>query len=151
VPAAIGVQIARPNELVWSICGDGGFQMTIQDLATVAVNDLPIKFAIINNAHLGMVRQWQTLFYQDNLVATPLKNPDFVKIAEAYDILGMRVTDKYMVESAVYRAIEHPGAVIIDFQVQEDENLYPMVPPGAALQETLDLPKYEEERVVAHA
>ena len=151
VPAAIGVQIARPGELVWSICGDGGFQMTLQDLITVAINDLPIKFAIINNAHLGMVRQWQHLFYSNNLVATPLKNPDFVKIAEAYDILGMRVTDKYMVESAVYRAMEHPGPVVIDFQVQEDEDLYPMVPPGAALQETLDLPKYEEERVVTHA
>jgi acetolactate synthase-1/2/3 large subunit len=151
VPAAIGVQIARPGELVWSICGDGGFQMTLQDLITVAINDLPIKFAIINNAHLGMVRQWQNLFYSNNLVATPLKNPDFVKIAEAYDILGMRVTDKYMVESAVYRAMEHPGPVVIDFQVQEDENIYPMVPPGAALQETLDLPRYAEERVVAHA
>ena len=151
VPAAIGVQIARPGELVWSICGDGGFQMTLQDLITVAINDLPIKFAIINNAHLGMVRQWQDLFYGNRLVATPLKNPDFVKIAEAYDILGIRVTDKYMVESAVYRAMEHPGPVVIDFQVQEDENIYPMVPPGAALQETLDLPKYEEERVVAQA
>jgi acetolactate synthase-1/2/3 large subunit len=151
VPAAIGVQIARPGELVWSICGDGSFQMTLQDLITVTINDLPIKFAIINNGHLGMVRQWQHLFYRDNLVATPLKNPDFVKIAEAYDILGIRVTDKHMVESAVYRAMEHPGPVLIDFQVQKDENLYPMVPPGAALQETMDLPKYEEERVVAHA
>jgi acetolactate synthase-1/2/3 large subunit len=136
---------------VWSIGGDGGFQMTLQDLATVAVNNLPIKYAIINNSHLGMVRQWQTLFYQDNLVATPLKNPDFVKIAEAYDILGIRVTDKYMVESAVYRAMEHPGPVVIDFQVEEQENIFPMVPPGAALQETLDLPKSEEEKVVTRA
>jgi acetolactate synthase-1/2/3 large subunit len=151
VPAAIGVQVARPDELVWSIGGDGGFQMTLQDLATVAVNNLPIKYAIINNAHLGMVRQWQTLFYQDNLVATPLKNPDFVKIAEAYDILGMRVTDKYMVESAVYRAMEHPGPVVIDFQVEEQENIFPMVPPGASLQETLDLPKLQEEKVVTRA
>ena len=151
VPAAIGVQIARPGELVWSICGDGSFQMTLQDLITVTINDLPIKFAIINNCHLGMVRQWQHLFYHDNLVATPLKNPDFVKIAEAYDILGIRVTDKHMVESAVYRAMEHPGPVLIDFQVEEHENLWPMVPPGAALQETMDLPKYEEERVVAQA
>jgi acetolactate synthase-1/2/3 large subunit len=151
VPAAIGVQVARPGELVWSIGGDGGFQMTLQDLATVAVNNLPIKYAIINNSHLGMVRQWQTLFYQDNLVATPLKNPDFVKIAEAYDILGIRVTDKHMVESAVYRAMEHPGPVVIDFQVEEQENIFPMVPPGAALQETLDLPKFEKERVVTRA
>ncbi|MGQ9572587.1 MAG: biosynthetic-type acetolactate synthase large subunit [Dehalococcoidia bacterium] len=151
VPAAIGVQIARPGELVWSICGDGGFQMTMQDLITVAINDLPIKFAIINNGYLGMVRQWQNLFYHNNLVATPLTNPDFVKIAEAYDILGMRVSDKYLVESAVYRAMEHPGPVLIDFQVEGEENIYPMVPPGAALQETLDLPKYEEERVVAQA
>jgi len=148
VPAAMGVQVARPGELVWSICGDGGFQMTMQDLATVALHNLPIKFAIINNAHLGMVAQWQRLFYHGNMVATPLDNPDFVKIADAYNILGMRVTDRHLVESAVYRAMEHPGPVVIDFQVQEDENIYPMVAPGAALWETMDLPRYEEEKVV---
>ena len=97
---------------------------------------MAIKIAIINNGYLGMVRQWQTLFYGDRRMATPLKNPDFVKLAEAYDILGLRVTDKHQVESAIYKAIDHPGPVIIDFQVHAEENVFPMVPPGAALQET---------------
>ena len=145
VPAAIGAQVARPDELVWSICGDGGFQMTLQDLITVSTNNLPIKFAILNNGHLGMVRQWQTLFYRNNLVSTPLSNPDFVKLAEAYDIMGLRVTDKRQVESAVLKAMAHPGPVLIDFHVEEFENIFPMVPPGATLQETMDLPTYDEE------
>jgi acetolactate synthase-1/2/3 large subunit len=151
IPAAMGVQVAKPGELVWSICGDGGFQMTLQNLAVVSEHNMPIKFAIINNGYLGMVRQWQTLFYGDRRIATPLKNPDFVKLAEAYDILGLRVTDKHQVESAIYKALDHPGPVIIDFQVHGDENLFPMVPPGAALQETLDLPQFEEEKVVTTA
>jgi acetolactate synthase-1/2/3 large subunit len=151
IPAAMGVQVAKPGELVWSICGDGGFQMTLQNLAVIAEHNLPIKFAIINNSFLGMVRQWQTLFYGDRRVATPLKNPDFVKLAEAYDILGLRVTDKLQVESTIYKAIDHPGPVVIDFQVHGEENLFPMVPPGAALQETIDLPQLEEEKAVTTA
>jgi len=147
VAAALGVQVAKPGELVWSICGDGGFQMTLQNLAVISEHNLPIKFAIMNNSNLGMVRQWQTLFYGDRRIATPLKNPDFVKLAEAYDILGLRVTDKSQVESAIYKAIDHPGPVVIDFQVSGDENIFPMVPPGAALQETIDLPQFEEEKV----
>ncbi|MBI2846584.1 MAG: biosynthetic-type acetolactate synthase large subunit [Chloroflexi bacterium] len=144
IPAAIGVQFARPNDLVWSICGDGGFQMTLQNLATIAEHNLPIKFAIMNNSFLGMVRQWQTLFYEGKLVATPLCNPDFVKLAEAYGILGIRVKDKVQVESAVEKAMRHKGPVIIDFQVEGEENVFPMVPPGASLSATMDLPKLEE-------
>ena len=151
IPAAMGVQVAKPGELVWSICGDGGFQMTLQNLAVISEHNMPVKFAIINNGFLGMVRQWQTLFYGDRRTATPLKNPDFVKLAEAYDILGLRVTDKHQVESAIYKAIDHPGPVVIDFQVHGEENLFPMVPPGAALQETLDLPQFEEEKAVTTA
>jgi acetolactate synthase-1/2/3 large subunit len=151
IPAAIGVQVAKPGELVWSICGDGGFQMTLQNLAVVSEHNMPIKYAIIDNTYLGMVRQWQTLFYGDRRIATPLKNPDFVKLAEAYDILGLRVTDKHQVESAIHKAIDHPGPVIIDFHVHGEENLFPMVPPGAALQETLDLPQFEEEKAVTTA
>jgi len=151
VAAALGVQVAKPGELVWSICGDGGFQMTLQNLAVISEHNLPIKFAIMNNSFLGMVRQWQTLFYGDRRIATPLKNPDFVKLAEAYDILGLRVTDKHQVESAIYKAIDHAGPVIVDFQVHGEENLFPMVPPGAALQETIDLPQFEEEKVVTTA
>ena len=140
VPAAMGVQAAKPGELVWSICGDGGFQMTLQELATIAEYEWPIKFAIINNGHHGMVRQWQQLFYQGNLVASPLKNPDFVKLAEAFGILGLRATRSDEVAPVIAQAMEHDGPVVAEFRVKQDENCYPMVPPGAALQETIDLP-----------
>ena len=140
VPAAMGVQAAKSGELVWAICGDGGFQMTLQELATIAEYRWPIKFAIINNGHHGMVRQWQHLFYKGNLVATPLKNPDFVKLAEAFGILGLRASRKEEVQPVIETALNHDGPVLIDFQVKEDENCYPMVPPGAALDETIDLP-----------
>ncbi len=146
VPAAMGVQAAKPGELVWSICGDGGFQMTLQELATISEYGWPIKFAIINNSHLGMVRQWQNMFYRNNIVATPLRNPDFVKLAEAFDILGLRATCKEEVEPVIRQAMEHDGPVVCEFVVKEDENLYPMVPPGASLEETMDLPAYEDER-----
>ncbi len=142
VPAAMGVQAAMPNDTVWSICGDGGFMMTMQELATIAEYEWPIKFAIINNNNLGMVRQWQELFYQNNIVATPLKNPDFVKLAEAFHILGLRAERKEDVKVAIAKAMEHPGPVLIDFHVKYDENCYPMVPPGAALSETIDQPSY---------
>jgi len=147
VPAAMGVQAAKPGELVWSICGDGGFQMTLQELATISEYGWPIKFAIINNNHLGMVRQWQHLFYRNNVVATPLRNPDFVKLAEAFDILGLRATRKEEVEPVIRQAMEHDGPVVCEFMVKEDEDCYPMVPPGASLEETVDLPTYEGERV----
>jgi len=142
VPAAMGVQVAKPGETVWSVCGDGGFMMTLQELATIAEYDWPIKFAIINNGNLGMVRQWQELFYENNLVATPLKNPDFVKLAEAFGIMGLRATRKEEVQPVIEKAMNHPGPVVIDFQVKYDENCYPMVPPGASLDETIDQPAY---------
>jgi acetolactate synthase-1/2/3 large subunit len=151
VPAAMGVQAAKPGELVWSICGDGGFQMTLQELATIAEYEWPIKFAIINNSCLGMVRQWQTLFYHDNLVATPLRNPDFVKLAEAYGVLGLRATRREEVEPVIRQAMDHDGPVVCEFMVKGDENLYPMVPAGASLDETIDLPVYADERVGATA
>ncbi|HLB28953.1 MAG TPA: biosynthetic-type acetolactate synthase large subunit [Dehalococcoidia bacterium] len=144
LPASMGAQFAAPGSLVWAIDGDGSFQMTLQDLATIAEHELPIKFAIMDNGYLGMVRQWQTLFYKDNRVATGLRNPDFVKIAEAYGLLGLRVTTRHQVEEAIATALAHPGAAIIDFRVKEDENCFPMVPPGAALHETIDLPRLEE-------
>jgi len=151
VPAAMGVQAAKPGELVWSVCGDGGFQMTMQELATIAEYGWPIKFAIINNSYLGMVRQWQELFYCNNVVATPMANPDFVKLAEAFGILGLRAARKEEVAPVIQQAIDHPGPVVCDFQVKEDENCFPMVPAGAALDETLDLPAYEDERVEVRA
>ena len=146
VPAAIGVQQAVPNELVWSICGDAGFQMTVQELATVAEYELPIKYAIINNNYLGMVRQWQELFYRNNIVATYMKNPDFVKLAEAYGILGLRATTKEETKRAIEKAMRHDGPVVIDFQVDEYENVFPMMPSGASLSETLDHPATRDAR-----
>ncbi len=145
VPAAMGAQVAAPNDTVWSICGDGGFMMTLQELATIAEYRWPIKFAIVNNNVLGMVRQWQELFYKNNLVATPLKNPDFVKLAEAFGILGLRAEKKLDVKPVIETAMSHPGPVVIDFQVKYDENCYPMVPPGASLDETIDQPTYAFE------
>ncbi|MEX2236260.1 MAG: biosynthetic-type acetolactate synthase large subunit [Dehalococcoidia bacterium] len=140
VPAAMGVQLAFPKDLVWSICGDGGFQMTLQELATIVDYELPIKFAIINNASLGMVRQWQELFYAGNISESKQSNPDFVKLAEAFGMRGLRVTQQDEVEDAIAEANRYPGPILIDFQVDKDENVYPMVPPGASLQETVDLP-----------
>jgi acetolactate synthase-1/2/3 large subunit len=148
LPAAVGTQFARPNDLVWSIAGNGGFQMTVQELATVVEYELPIKFAIINNSYLGMVRQWQELFYKNNLQSVYLYQPDFVKLAEAYGATGLRVTDKVQVEPAIEQALRHHGPFVIDFQVEEKESIFPMVPGGASLAETIDLPTYEEaERV----
>jgi len=145
VPAAIGAQFADPTATVWAICGDGGFQMTSQELATVVEYELPIKYAIINNGYLGMVRQWQELFYKNNLSAVRLYQPDFVKLAEAYGLKGMRVTDKAQVQTSIDEALSYAGPVLIDFQVEEYENTFPMVPPGAALQQTVDSPYRPED------
>jgi acetolactate synthase-1/2/3 large subunit len=144
IPAAMGVQFAYPKDLVWSFSGDGSFQMTLQELATIVEHELPIKFAIMNNGYLGMVRQWQTLFYDNRLVSTREFSPDFVKLAEAFGLVGLRVTDRAEVEPAIRKAMNHPGPVVIDFQVEPMENCYPMVPPGASLAETIDQPKMIE-------
>ncbi|MCH7952618.1 MAG: biosynthetic-type acetolactate synthase large subunit [Chloroflexi bacterium] len=143
VPAAMGAQVAAPDETIWSICGDGGFMMTLQELATIAEYNWPIKFAIINNGTLGMVRQWQELFYGNNIVSTPLKNPDFVKLAEAFGVKGLRAERKEEVRPTIHAAMEHDGPVVIDFRVHYDENVYPMVPPGASLDETIEVPATE--------
>jgi acetolactate synthase-1/2/3 large subunit len=141
VPASMGVQFAHPKELVWAICGDGGFQMTMQELSVMVEHELPVKIAIMNNSYLGMVRQWQTMFYGDRRFATREFNPDYVKLAEAFGMPGLRVTDKAQVEGTIQRALAHPGPVLIDFQVEPEECVYPMVPPGAALSQTLERPK----------
>ncbi len=143
LPAAIGAKIGCPEETVWCVAGDGGFQMTIQELATAVQEKAAIKIAIINNRFLGMVRQWQELFYERRYVATPLAGPDFVKIAEAYGLPGLRVKRKMEVVPAIERAMEHQGPFLIDFVVEPEENVYPMVPPGASLAEFLEEPKRE--------
>ena len=144
VPAAIGVQFARPKDLVWTFCGDGGFQMTMEELALCTEYELPIKFAIINNGFLGMVRQWQDTFYNGNREQVRMFQPDFVKLAESMGITGLRVSDKALVASTIQAAIDHPGAVLIDFVVEEAEDCYPMMPPGVSLSQTIDQPKVED-------
>ncbi len=141
VPAAMGAQLARPGEVVWSIAGDGGFQMTMSELATMVENKIPVKFAIMNNRFLGMVRQWQHMFYNDTFYATEYTgNPDFVKLAEAFGVLGIRVTENYQVAGAIEQAMSHEGPVIVDFVVDPEENVYPMIPPGESINELIEAP-----------
>ncbi|MBE9512957.1 MAG: biosynthetic-type acetolactate synthase large subunit [Chloroflexi bacterium] len=144
LPAAIGAKIGCPDDTVWCVDGDGGFQMTIQELATIAQEGVAVKIAIINNGYLGMVRQWQELFYRRRYVATPLSSPDFIKIAEAYGLPALRVRHKEEVVPAIKRAMDEDGPFLIDFVVEPEENVYPMVPPGAALAEVMEEPKREE-------
>ena len=147
VPAAMGAQVARPDRVVWSVAGDGGFQMTMCELATIAENNLPVKFAIFNNGYLGMVRQWQEIFYRKDYYATHYtNNPDFVKLAEAFGILGIRVTERSQSLDAIREAMAHPGPVVIDFVVEEEENVYPMIPAGQSTAELLEEPLTEEAR-----
>ncbi len=149
VPAAMGAQVACPDRAVWSICGDGGFQMTLQELATMVDEHLPVKLAIINNGFLGMVRQWQELFYEDNYVSVAMSQPDFVKLADAYGIKSIRVTEKSEVDAAIEEANAHNGPVLLDFQVEAETNVWPMVPAGAALSETVEAPETVEETETA--
>ena len=141
LPAAIGAKVGRPEETVWAIAGDGGFQMTIQELGTAVQDKIAVKIAILNNGYLGMVRQWQALFYERRYVATPLSGPDFVRVAEAYGLPGIRVTDKSQVVPAIQKAMKHPGPFLVDFVIEPEENVYPMVAPGCTLAEVLEDPR----------
>ncbi len=143
LPAAIGAQVAQPDKEVWAIVGDGGFQMTLQELATAIQEDLPVRVAICNNNYLGMVRQWQELFYDRRYESTHLLNPDFVQLAEAYGVRAWRVSDPEDCRPAIEEARAHPGPALIEFQIAqegEEGNVYPMVPAGAALHEMIRRP-----------
>ena len=145
VPGAMGAKVGAPNKTVWSIAGDGGFQMTMAELATMVENRINVKFAIINNSVLGMVRQWQEFFYEKSYVATQYtRNPDFVKLAEAFGMLGIRVTDKSQVMPAIQQAMDYDGPALIDFVVEEEENVYPMIPAGQTIKELIEEPIHEE-------
>jgi len=133
LPAAIGARFARPEEEIWVIAGDGGFQMTQAELSTCMQEGIKVNIAIINNGFLGMVRQWQEFFYERRYAATPLVNPDFVKLAEAHGLTGMHVNRRDQVGEAVEFARSSPGTVVIDFQVEQEDSVYPMVPAGADL------------------
>jgi acetolactate synthase-1/2/3 large subunit len=144
LPASVGVKMGRPDSTVWCIDGDGSFQMTLHELATIKQERLAVKIAIMNNGFLGMVRQWQEFFHDKRYVATPLWGPDFVKLADAYDIPGIKVRRKDEVVPAIQKAMEYDGPFLVDFGVEPEENVYPMVPPGASLVELLEAPKKEE-------
>jgi acetolactate synthase-1/2/3 large subunit len=146
LPAAIGAKLASPGDEVWVIAGDGGFQMTACELATVAQEGIKLHIAIINNGYLGMVRQWQQFFYDGRYSATPLKSPDFVKLAEAHGLAGVRVTSREGVAPAVAFAREAEGTVVIDFRVEQEDAVYPMVPAGAALHDMIRRPSPIVER-----
>jgi acetolactate synthase I/II/III large subunit len=133
LPAAIGAKFAAPDRDVWAIVGDGGFQMTMSELATAAQERVKVNIAVINNGYLGMVRQWQEFFYEKRYAATPLHNPDFVKIAEAHGLTGIRVTKRSEVDGAIAQALETEGTVVLEFKVQREDVVYPMVPAGADL------------------
>jgi len=132
LPAAIGAQVGRPEEEMWVVAGDGGFQMTMPELSTVVQERLPIKIALINNGYLGMVRQWQDIFYNKRYSGTPLFNPDFVKVAEAYGIPGRAITRKEDVYPAIKEAQATDGPFLLDFQVDELTNVFPMVAAGGS-------------------
>jgi len=133
LPAAIGAKFARPDDEVWVVAGDGGFQMTMPELATIAQEQLNVKIAIINNGYLGMVRQWQEFFYGRRYAATPLVSPDFVKLAEAFGLKGTAVASRSEVGPAILAARAHQRAALIEFRVEQEDTVYPMVPAGAAL------------------
>ena len=133
LPSAIGAKFASPKSEVWTIVGDGGFQMTAAELSTAAQEGIKVNVAIINNGFLGMVRQWQEFFYDKNYAATPMKSPDFVKLAEAHGLKGIRVTERSQVEAAIREAQQTEGTVVIDFRVEQEDAVYPMVPAGADL------------------
>ena len=140
LPAAIGVKVARPEAEVWVVVGDGGFQMTMAELATLVQENLKIHIAIINNGYLGMVRQWQEFFYDRNYESTPLLSPNFAKLADAYGIRSTAVTERAQVVPAVQSARRHEGPMLIDFQVEQEDSVYPMVAAGAGLHEMIRRP-----------
>jgi acetolactate synthase-1/2/3 large subunit len=139
-PAAIGAKVGRPDKTVIDIAGDGSFQMNSQELATVVQNDIPVIAVIMNNGYLGMVRQWQELFYDKRYSHTNIKGSvDFVKLAEAYGALGLRAERPSEVRPAIEEAIKSGRPTVIDVIVECEANVYPMVPAGAAINEILDL------------
>jgi len=147
LPAALGARFARPDADVWVIAGDGGFQMTACELATCAQENAKLNVAIINNGYLGMVRQWQEFFYSGRYVATPIRSPDFVKLAEAHGLTCLRATTRAEAREAMKRARSLPGTVVIDFRVEPEDSVYPMVPANADLRDMIrrPAPKFVED------
>ncbi len=138
VPAAMGVKLARPGEDVWAISGDGGFQMNMQEIATMVQERIAVKMAVFNNGYLGMVRQWQQFFHGGRYSATPIWSPDYVKLADAYGIPGWRVERASDLEPVLARASAEPGPALVEFVIEQEANVFPMIPPGATLSEPIE-------------
>ncbi len=141
LPGGIGAKFACPKDEVWVVAGDGGIQMTAAEFSTCAQEGIKLNVAIINNGYLGMVRQWQEFFYDKRYSATPMRSPDFVKLVEAHGLTGLRVTSRAEVEPALQAARAAEGTVVIDFRVEKEDSVYPMVPTGANLKEMIRRPK----------
>ena len=151
LPAAMGAAFGRKDLPVVCISGDGGFQMNIQELATVAQNNLPLKIFIINNGYLGMVRQWQEFFWKKRYSHTQITSPDFVKVAEAYGIRGLRVTVPSEVESTIKIALKYnEGPILVEFVVAPEENVFPMIPAGQTVNEIMDSPEPLKQSHATH-
>ena len=127
-----------PDAVVWVVAGDGGIQMNIQELATLRQQGITVKVAIMNNGYLGMVRQWQHFFHSGNYSETPITGPDYIKLADAYGLNGMRITRRKDVRAAVHKAMEMEGSVIIDFVIESEANVYPMVAPGSGISNMIE-------------
>ncbi len=151
LPAAIGAKIACPDKEVWVIAGDGGFQMTAAELCTVVQEKLNINIAIINNGFLGMVRQWQEFMYDRNYACTPILSPDFVKLAEAHGISGVTVNSRAEVLPAVDAARRSDGPFLINFMVEKEDAVYPMITPGSALDQMVRRPSKAHDPLVETA
>jgi acetolactate synthase-1/2/3 large subunit len=140
LPAAIGAQMGRPVSEVWAIAGDGGAQMTIQELGTAVQEQTPVKLAILNNGYLGMVRQWQQLFHDGRISQTPISSPDYVKLADAYGVLGLCVERRADLGPSLARAKAHRGPVVLDIRIEREANVWPIVPPGGANADLIEEP-----------
>jgi acetolactate synthase-1/2/3 large subunit len=136
LPLAMGVKVAHPDEEVWSVSGDGGFQMNLPEMATLQQDNIGVKIAVINNKYLGMVRQWQDMYHEKNYASTELWNPDFIKLAESYGIPAFYADDEKSAREAIQKAREIEGPTFIEFRVAKEENIYPMVDPGSSLKDT---------------
>ncbi|HET9999787.1 MAG TPA: biosynthetic-type acetolactate synthase large subunit [Ktedonobacteraceae bacterium] len=145
LPAAMGVKMGVPDATVWVVAGDGGIQMNIQELATLKQLGISVKVAIMNNGYLGMVRQWQHFFHNHNYSETPITGPDYIKLADAYGLTGMQITRREDVQAAVHKAMETDGTVIIDFVIESEANVYPMVAPGSAITTMIEETSGESE------
>jgi acetolactate synthase-1/2/3 large subunit len=137
LPAAIGAKVAKPKEQVVAILGDGGFQMTIQELGTIMQSNIGVKILVLNNNFLGMVRQWQQLFFDRRYSFTEMKNPDFIKIAEGYGIKGKKITERKDLNEAIHEMLASEESYLLEVVVENEENVFPMVTTGASVSEVI--------------